>query len=377
MKVKGFRNVAQSIFSLILVILLLLSVATWRGQIFGSSLKHNAEEAHKFELTISNCKQVFATAYQLTQQNDEQFNIYDKSNNLLGYVLAQGAMGYGGKVPVYSYMDVNDIIVGVTVGKHFESDEYFAKVIKSGLLDRWVGIERSKINDVTVDVVSGATLTSDAIIIGVSNSASAQTVLRPFQLYSVDNIASFLLLLVLTFACFFPSKLMKYRTVLQLLSVVIFGFWLGRFLSFVQLINWLSAGINWRVQIFMILVLVLSVVIPLIFGKAFYCTWVCPFGAAQELCGKVCSKKIPISPKSAKLLKPLRERLFIVLLVLLWSGYAFDLTLIEPFSAFSVKIVSYWMLGFAGLFLVVSMFVPKAWCRFFCPTGFVLEWIRR
>ena len=286
-------------------------------------------------------------------------------------------MGYGGPVPLLTFTNENNVILGLALGRNFESKEYLADIVNAGILTKWNGVVRSQVMDVKVDVVSGATISSHAIIYGLQSSALEQQIEPPFKLGTLDNIASIVLLFILTFACFFPKKLMKYRLIIQLLTVVVFGFWLGRFLSFVQIINWLSGGVNWEVSFVILIVLALSVLIPIVFGKAFYCSWVCPFGAAQELCGKACSRKIQIPAKVAKRLKLMRELLFIILLFLLCLGYAFDLTIIEPFSAFSVTTVSYWMLGFAITFLIISMFIPRAWCRYFCPTGFILEWIRK
>lgn len=378
MKIKRTKNIIQSVFSLMLIVVLLLSVAAWRGQLLGHSLKANAAKDIAFSLDLETCRGFFAEAHEVQKENAFQFNILDKTGEILGFAFAgKGEKGYGGRVPLFVFTNANDIVCGLTLGKNFESQEYRQKVIDAGILSRWNGIPRTEVASVAVDATSGATFTEQAIILGVQNVASNQQFTPPFRLFTAENGSALLLLLVLTFACFFPKKIMKYRNILQVLSIVVFGFWLSRLLSFVQIVNWLSGGVNWRIHFILLVVLALSVFIPLVFGRAFYCTWVCPFGAAQELCGKACSRKVQFPEKTNRFLKSLRERIFIVLLVLLWTGFTFDLTLIEPFSAFSVKTVSYWMLGFAGLFLVISLFIPKVWCRYFCPTGFLLEWIRK
>jgi NosR/NirI family nitrous oxide reductase transcriptional regulator len=154
-------------------------------------------------------------------------------------------------------------------------------------------------------------------------------------------------------------------------------FWLTRFLSLGQILGWFSTGINWKAQLFIGIVFILSVTLPMFFGKAFYCTWVCPYGAAQELCGKVTSKKIKVSPQARKNLNNTRETIFFTIMIIFWTGFIFDVSLVEPFAAFSIIKTGYFTLGIAGLFLVISLFVPKAWCNYFCPTGYVLEWIRK
>ncbi|MRT93801.1 4Fe-4S binding protein [Ancylomarina sp. 16SWW S1-10-2] len=378
MKVKSLNNILKSITNLVIIVLLLLSVAAWRGQLFGVGLKGDTDKNFTIDLKATDCQSILPNVSAVEKDNDQQFTLSDASNNLVGYAYAyRGELGYGGRVPVITFVDVDNVICGIILGENYESDEYLADAVKKGILTQWNGVARNQVMNTAVDAIAGATISSQAIIAGVQNSASEQLLSIPFKFWTVENVVSLALLMVLVFACFYPKKLMKYRTILQILTVVVFGFWLGRLISFVQFINWLSGGFNWQIQFVMLIVIVLSIIIPIIFGKAFYCSWVCPFGAAQELCGKACSKKLQITSKSARFLQLLRERLFIVLLLFLWTGYSFDLTLIEPFSAFSLTKLSYWSIGFASIFLIISIFIPKVWCRFFCPTGFILDWIRK
>ncbi len=378
MKLKRFENISKSLVNLVLIVVMLLSVAAWRGQLFGHALQKETDENSSFNLELEDCQQFFPKAASVQKVNNSQFSIFDEVDGILGFAFAyKGEKGYGGRVPLYTFTDANNVICGITLGKHFEGNEYLNKTLGAGILTKWNGLLRSQVNEKFIDAVSGASFTSRAIILGVQNSASEQPVTPPFNFASTENISSLVLLFILTFACFFPKKVMKYRTVLQVLSIAVFGFWLSQLLSFVQIINWLAGGVNWQIHLVLLVLLTLAVVIPLVFGRAFYCSWVCPYGAAQELCGKACSRKVQIPSKTAKFLKLMRERIFIVLLILLWTGFSFDLTLIEPFTAFSVKTVSYWMLGFASIFLILSIFIPKVWCRYFCPTGFILEWIRK
>lgn len=377
-KIKQTKNIIHSAYRLVLMVVLLLSVAAWRGQILGHSLKVDETKNDSFLLDLETCRSFFPDAKEVRKANASQFFILDESGDIQGVAFAsKGEKGYGGRVPLFIFTDENDVICGLTLGKHFESKEYLQKVLNAGILSRWNGTPRSEVATGRVDAISGATFTEQAIVAGVQNLASSQQITPPVRLFTPENAGAFLLLLMLTFACFFPQKILKYRSILQILSIVVFGFWLSRMLSFVQIVNWLSGDINWRIHSVVLAILTLSVLIPLVFGRAFYCTWVCPFGAAQEMCGKVCSRKVQFSEKTNTFLKTLRQRIFFALLVLLWIGFSFDLTLIEPFSAFSVANASYWMLGFASLFLILSLFIPKVWCRYFCPTGFILEWIRK
>jgi len=56
--------------------------------------------------------------------------------------------------------------------------------------------------------------------------------------------------------------------------------------------------------------------------------------------------------------------------------WAVNLAAIEPFDAYVVRVAGWATLAVAVGGLVVSLFVPMAYCRFGCPTGAVLNYVR-
>ena len=83
----------------------------------------------------------------------------------------------------------------------------------------------------------------------------------------------------------------RWRYVLQVSSVLILGFWSGYFVSLELLFNWLLNGVPWGARVLLPVIAVLALACPLFLNKAYYCAYLCPFGAAQELVGKVRKKK--------------------------------------------------------------------------------------
>jgi polyferredoxin len=55
---------------------------------------------------------------------------------------------------------------------------------------------------------------------------------------------------------------------------------------------------------------------------------------------------------------------------------AFNLAAIEPFDAYVVRVAGWATLAVAAGGLLVSLFVPMAYCRFGCPTGAMLNYVR-
>lgn len=73
--------------------------------------------------------------------------------------------------------------------------------------------------------------------------------------------------------------------------------------------------------------------------------------------------------KTVKALNAARRLLFAVLLVLALSGIWFKWMDYEVFSAFIFQTASVFVLVLGGVFLLLSFFVARPYCRFVCPTG--------
>lgn len=134
--------------------------------------------------------------------------------------------------------------------------------------------------------------------------------------------------------------------------------------------------------------------IVLLWGRAVYCGWLCPFGALQELVNEIARKlKVP----QYTLPFPVHERLwaikYIVLLVLF--GVSLDslataekMAEIEPFkTAITLRFDRSWpFVTYAMLLIVVNLFTRKVFCRYMCPLGAALalptklrvfDWLKR
>jgi polyferredoxin len=141
--------------------------------------------------------------------------------------------------------------------------------------------------------------------------------------------------------------------------------------------GWLINGIPVLAKVLMLIMLSLAFVLPLFMNKSFYCAHVCPYGAAQELMGKLNKKKFKIPSKLIKCLKYIKMVFFYAIVLAVILKFEFDLASLEPFSAFLVSVASPMVIVLATVFLIISIFVPKAWCNYFCPTGYLLDVFRK
>lgn len=184
-------------------------------------------------------------------------------------------------------------------------------------------------------------------------------------------------LLVLLAAAFVPllTKSRRWRTVQLVADIAVLGLWSGAFLSTARLVGWAGSGLPGAPEDLAIAILLLGVAFlwPLFGRPSHYCLWVCPFGAAQELAGRAPCRKWRLSPKTLAGLTLFRRLLWAALMLSLWCfGWSRWLGW-ELFGAFAWRAAPPILAGLAAAAIALSAFVPRAYCRFVCPTGTLLK----
>lgn len=292
--------------------------------------------------------------------------------------LAKDVWGFGGNIPLHIYLKENHV-EKIEVQEHSESPDFFTTVEKSGLLKAWNGLTPQEAIGKQVDAVSGATMSSTAVI------QSVQKAMNYIQNGNTGSKNNFVFLRDFIFWCTFMVvvgglvipiyyKNKKYRFIQLILNVIILGFWTGNFISLSLLVNYFSNGVNIATTIIPICLLIAAFVYPL-FGKTnHYCLWLCPMGSCQELMGKIIPYKIKMKPQTVQTLTEFREWLWIVIMMVMWLEVGFELLDYELFSAFLFQQASVPLLIVAGLTLVLSGIVQRPYCRFVCPTGSLMKY---
>ncbi|WP_291830905.1 transcriptional regulator NosR [Marinobacter sp.] len=162
-------------------------------------------------------------------------------------------------------------------------------------------------------------------------------------------------------------------------------------------VNSLISGFRWETFLIDPMLFILwSVVagIVVLWGRAVYCGWLCPFGALQELTNEIARKlKVPQYTVPFAVHERLWAIKYIILLVLF--GVSLDslataerMAEVEPFkTAITLKFDRTWpFVTYAVLLLVVNLFTRKVFCRYLCPLGAALalpsklrvfDWLKR
>ena len=95
--------------------------------------------------------------------------VYDANKTLLGYAVyskpaSDGIKGYNGETPVLIALSPKQVILGVWLLENKETAKFAKKVEDAGFYKNWNGLTVKQALKKEVDVVSGATYTSNGVI---------------------------------------------------------------------------------------------------------------------------------------------------------------------------------------------------------------------
>lgn len=367
---KGFMI---RLLSLVVVMLVLSAAAILRdGRIFG----HDLRQTHAAVVSVAQGSDT------LSVQPDGTFVVNTR-------VLAKDVQGYGGPVPLKIHIGKDGKLTAIEAEPNAESPDFFDRAKE--LFSRWQGktIDEAMAED--VDAVSGATFSSKAIIRnvqrglayakqhgladggkGAQKESAEHTVATGWTLGSIVALIAVLLGAVLPL--FTNNR--RLHLVQLVVNVVVLGLWTGTFVSYTLFLRLFAGGVSLSAIGTLaapLLMLIVALLYPLAGRSGHYCAHVCPFGSAQELAGKLSRRKLRITPRVLRVLTALRNLLWGVLMALLLTGTCSAWIDYELFTAFIYSSASVWVIVLAMLFLVLSVWVPRPYCRFVCPTGALMK----
>lgn len=131
-----------------------------------------------------------------------------------------------------------------------------------------------------------------------------------------------------------------------------------------------------------------------VWGRGFFCGWLCPYGALQEISYQIGRwlrlPAVKVRPIHDRRLKRLKYVILAILVVasLTSAKAAHVMVEVEPFkTAVTMMFDRSWpFVVYAALWLILGVFVFKVFCRYVCPLGAVLavagrvrrlDWITR
>jgi len=383
---KEIKKFLQRFVSLLIVLIILLLTGWFSNDVSrketGRTPEKNQKSKSTLNITAPSVKILeqlnLDTATTLVQTETGVWQLKDESIILSTLAFSSEIKGYGGHIPMYIHIDNKRVISQIAISNNRETPSYLKRVINANFLENWIGKNINGIEHIKYDVISGATATTKAIAQEMEQTILMYQNLKYENKYEpvigwAKTVAVFAIIIITLLFIFLRIRNKKLRIFLQIINIIVIGFWTGQFISMSLIVNWFKSGVL-LVFLPMLLIVVLAFLLPLIGKKEFYCFWICPYGATQEIIGKCNRRKWRISQLILNILKYLRNIILIAVLVTIWFQAGSSLIDYEPFSAFLFSNASPAVIVIALIFIALSLFIDRPWCRFFCPTGTLLKW---
>lgn len=347
-------------------------------------------------LMVEDVVEVFSDAVSVSESVDvPRWSVLDREGASLGTVIrtspaADNTIGYQGPTDSLLCFGVDEKLCGVLIGKSYDNEPYVGYVRQDAFFRTlFNGKSLNELTSLDVDSVegvSGATMTSMAVTEGMVLAATATleqvksaTKNSSAKSYrpKVHDIGT---AIVIAFAMAIGLTRLRanarLRVVFQLVLVVYLGLIAGNLVSQAMLVGWARHGVPWKAALGLALLSVAALAIPIVTRRNLYCSHLCPHGALQQLARNRIGMKLRL-PKQVKLLLSMIPAMLLAWCVMVaMTSVGFSLVDIEAFDAYVFRIAGWATLSVAIGGLIASLFVPMAYCRYGCPTGALLEFLR-
>lgn len=362
-------------YTLILIILVAIAFRGGRDFLF---------QKNDLEVTVSleNIQDIYPKAVYYDLNRLGVYDVLDKNSNKIGSALLSSdysrQFGYGGIVPLLIGVDDSLSITKIILLPNNETGDYIEAIYGDKFIGKWQGVSLEDVIQYQVDVVSGATHTSNAVIAGIRHTAasvikSEASIVKETKLWTSIKDILFLILILLSLAMVYKKGTAKYRTIYLLLVLIIMGLILNNALSAQLLNGWLKDGFAWRANWQSAVIFILALTISFVGKRKLYCNYLCPMGALQELTNHFTPFKKRNLPTKYKGLS-IREVYLVLIAGALLLGLTPELSYAEPFMFFSFRVVGIGFIIFGILITLLSLFFNKPWCSV-CPTGCLMDTI--
>jgi len=327
--------------------------------------------------------------------NEVTYHEVREDSQLKGYIFRSEdftgtVYGYGGPMSIIAFADPNGKLIDFRITRSRETPRYIRRI--SDWMSSLKGATVFGPEPVAgVDVVSGATLSCDAILdlLGGAGPRFASTVLAQGQtakatgqhwMHSINwPVVCWLMSLPLAIVAIFHGRLWS-RIVVLAYTVGAGGFWLNRQFSTDQVTRLLKGDGLLDGSIGSLCLLLGVPLLIVLFGNL-YCGYLCPFGALQELIGFVIPKRFKpkLSLAAIGVGRFVKYALLFVLVVAVFIIGSKRFLDVDPLTSFFNP--QFWLEGpwtnaaliIALVVLAGGLLVTRLWCRYLCPTGAFLS----
>ena len=346
-------------------------------------------------IDLEDVQRIFPHATTLAETDGPLWAVHDQNNTLIGRLLrtapfSDNTMGYQGPSDGLVGFDLDERVVGITLGASYENqryidyvrdDEYFTK--------RHRGLSLAELAEVPgnrawIDGVSGATMTSGALMDGVIARANDLVAAKEapavspwaitFRLRDGATLFAIAVACIIGFTRLRANRFVRFA--LHSYLVIILGLWVGDMVSLAVLGGWANGAVPFKSAPGLVALVAAAFLLPWATGKPVYCQQVCPHGAAQTLLYQMIPGRLKIPHRLHKLLLAVPLITLAGGFVILCAGLPVSLSALEPFDAWIFGIGGMATIVIAIVGLIASAFIPQAYCKYGCPTGLLLDYAR-
>ena len=335
-------------------------------------------------------------------QGNHQALTRDEKGTVTGRIIRTGPFsddlsGYQGPTELLVWLSPDDTVIDLRIRKSFDNEPYvnyirmersFWKIFKGKTIQ-----ELAKFDPVAAGVegVSGATMTS-VIVADTVVAAAKAAIVRASQTdapepewwqamrWSFGEVSAVVALLsLLVFSKVGAFRHRFWRTAWLVGIVLVVGLGTGNLISLALVAGWSAEGIAWKLAPGLFAIVVVAFLTPSTTKGNPYCSHLCPHGALQQLIRSPTRSRrhLKLPAKLSQWLVVIPGATLVVSYLFLLFRPATDLSSWEPFHAYLFRIAGWGSIAFALGSLAVSTFIPMAYCRLGCPTGRLLEHLRR
>jgi len=279
--------------------------------------------------------------------------------------------GFGGPIRLLIKIDEGKKINEIKVIEHKETPSYIKGLDK--FLQQFRGRSlKDNFSLKNVDTISGATITSSAII-KIINEISSKINSRKIEKELTFNFSNYLLIIFfisIGILLYFLNPPLLLRKIYLILGIILLGLRFNFIFSSYHLSNLLNFNFPSPEFLPLLLIHLLPILLGIFLG-GFWCGWICPFGSLQEVIN-LYPKKISSSlDKKARYFKYILLTIFIVVITTQKNAHLFTQEPLNIFFLHPFQININKTLGL--LILLFSLFFPRFWCRYFCLCGAFLS----
>jgi Na+-translocating ferredoxin:NAD+ oxidoreductase RnfG subunit len=303
---------------------------------------------------------------------------------------SDATIGYKGPSDMLVILDADGAkVVAIRLRKSYDTKDYVGYVTDDryfmNLFNGMTVEELGKLDfaRAKVEGVSGATETSWAVAEGLKRRAqvlSAKPAQASWTAFLTLKGADWGLLgvlassLVMTFTSLRGQRWARWLHHALLIGYA--GLFCGAMLSQGLFAGWALHGVPWQSAPVLVLLAAFALALPLFTRRQFYCHHYCPHGALQQVLAHRVKWQFHVPHRLGLWLEKVPWLLLVFVLVATMLAWEVNVNALEPFDAWLIRVAGWGTIVVAVIGLVASLFVPMAYCRYGCPTGALLKFVR-